>query len=222
MRATCYAGAIFLLFWVQSKYTSILERTQKSVFMLRMPNVSTVEANLYCDIPYDDCRCSIVSTKYCLTDKQLKTSRIVPLVLFVLQLYLIRELVSLSGDNICFLVYVPWIASLFVFIGILAIIYRYHCFYGYTGLIVSVTGYPLSIFVIYKVMSHNQRTLSSHNNNIIMNVQWSERIDNSVQYWQELLYLQTDYFSSMTGSWCNLFYRLPMLIEDGVYCFSCC
>jgi len=74
--------------------------------MLRMSNVTLVKANLYCDIPYDNCRCSVISTKYCLTNKHLKIGRILPLVLIVLEVYLIRELVSLSGDHINVLVYV--------------------------------------------------------------------------------------------------------------------
>ncbi|CAF3731611.1 unnamed protein product [Rotaria socialis] len=117
LRATFYACAIFVLVLSQLEYTYILDRSQESVFLLMMPNVTSVETNLYYGIPYEDCRCSIVATQYCLTYTQLKISRILPLVLFVLQLYLIRELILLSGDHVYFLVNMSWIVTFCVFIA---------------------------------------------------------------------------------------------------------
>jgi hypothetical protein len=167
--STYYAGAIIFLVLFQIKSLDILHRSQESVFMLRMPNVTSVEPHLYYGIPYNDCHCSIVSTKYCITDTELKISRILPLILFVLQIYLIREALSLSGDHIYFFVYVLWIVSTFIFIGILVIIYRYNSYYEYTVSILCVTGCLLFSFVGYEVGLDGYKTRSSRNNAIVVN-----------------------------------------------------
>ncbi|CAF4926230.1 unnamed protein product [Rotaria sp. Silwood1] len=83
--AACYAGLTVLLVYMQYEHISILEKSQKSVFMLQMPNVTSVQSHLYCGISYVHCHCSIVSVEHCLTDEQLKIGRILPLALFVLQ-----------------------------------------------------------------------------------------------------------------------------------------
>jgi hypothetical protein len=180
LRVVFHAGAILFLVLIQFEYINKLERSQESFFMLRMSNVTSVKANLYCDIPYDNCRCSVISTKYCLTNKHLKAGRILPLVLFVLEVYLIRELVSLSGDHINVLAYVSWIASLFVFVGILIIIYRNTCYYSDIATILCCTGYLLFGFIALEVAHDKDRNLPSSTNNIMVNVQRSERLDNSV------------------------------------------
>jgi hypothetical protein len=109
-----YTGAIVWAVIFQYKSLEILDKSQKSVFMLRMPNMTSIEPDMYCDIPYNDCRCSVISTKYCVTDTHLKISRVVPLLLFLLHIYLIREAFSLSGDYIYFFVYLLWITTIIV------------------------------------------------------------------------------------------------------------
>jgi len=176
-----YATGVLLLSFLQYEDIRRLDRSQKSVFMLRRPNVTSVKAKLYCGIPYDDCRCSVVPAKYCLTDFYLKTSRIITLALFVLQVYLIRELLSLSTDYTFSLVYASWITSLFVLISILFVINRYNCFYKYMALILSFSGFTLFMFVGHEVAHNKHHTRSSHYNNIMVNDQRSESIDISVQ-----------------------------------------
>ncbi len=135
-----YACLIVLLIYMQCKHISILEKAQKSVFMFQMSNVTSVQSRLYRGISYDHCHCSIVSMKHCLTDEQFKIGRILPLVLFVLQVYLIRELLSLSRDYTFSLVYSTWMICLLIYIGVLVIIYRYPCFYEHTAKILCITG----------------------------------------------------------------------------------
>jgi hypothetical protein len=136
--------------------------------------VTSIDTNLYCDISYHNCLCSVVSTKYCLTDKQLKISRILPLVLFVLQVYLIRELLSLSGNHVSFLVHVLWVTSVLAFIGILVIVYRSSCYFDFVARSLCCTGYTLFFMISYAVDLYCRRKQSSHNNNIIVNVERSE------------------------------------------------
>ena len=143
MRTTYYACALLISILTQLDYLHNLDRSHESVLKLRMPNVTSDETKLYCGIPYDDCRCSVVSVKYCLTHTQLKFSRIVPLVLFILQIYLAQELFSLSGDHKHLLICALWITSMFVFIGIVALIYRNSCCYVDTVRTLCCTGYLL-------------------------------------------------------------------------------
>jgi integral membrane sensor domain MASE1 len=156
--AMCYVVLIVIFIYMQGEHMSILEKCQKSVFMLQMPNVTSVQPHLYCDISHYQCHCSIVSVKHCLTDKQLKISRILPLVLFVVQVYLIRELLSLSRDYTFSLVYSTWITCLLIFIGILVIIYRYPCFYECTARILCITGCLLYCLVVFPFLYDNCRS----------------------------------------------------------------
>ncbi|CAF3704807.1 unnamed protein product [Rotaria sp. Silwood1] len=56
--------------------------------MRREPNATDVDYHMYTNIPYEDCRCNVVSIESCLTDLQLKYSRILPLILFLLEIYI--------------------------------------------------------------------------------------------------------------------------------------
>ncbi len=178
MCSVIHAGAILILVLWQQGWLDTLDMAQESVFLLRMPNVTLLKANLYFGIPYNDCRCSVVSTKYCLTDKQLRISRALPLVLYVFQVYFIREFVSISGNHTYLFVSVLWIIAMFVFIGFLVVIYLYNYYYGHIVSYLCGTGYSLFTFVWYEVGIGSRRTRSLRNNNIMVNDQRSTRIDN--------------------------------------------
>src|ERR1700728_3817792 len=82
MCSVIHAGIILILVVHQYILLGTLDMAQHSVFKLRMPNVTSLQPDLYflyLGMPYNDCRCSVVSTKYCLTDKQLRISRVLPL-----------------------------------------------------------------------------------------------------------------------------------------------
>jgi len=117
--AVFYACLIAILSFIQATHISILEKAQKSVFMFQMPNITSIQPHLYCGISYGHCHCSIVSVKHCLTDEQLKIGRILPLASFVLQVYLIREILSLTRGYTLALIFSTWITILLIFIGIL-------------------------------------------------------------------------------------------------------
>ena len=139
-----------------------------------MPNVTSVERYMYYDIPHDDCRCSVVSMKYCLTAAQYKTGRVLPLLLSVSEIYLIREVLSLSGDHKYILFNILWMVSMFVFIGISVIIYLNNYYYNDMVLFLSFTGYLLFSFAVYEVGLDGYRNRPSRNHNITVNDQRSE------------------------------------------------
>jgi len=155
--AMSYACLIVLLINMQCRRISIPEKSRKSVFMLQMSNVRSVQSHLYRSLSYDHIHCSIISMKHCLTHEQFKIGRILPLVLFVLQVYVIRELLSLSRDYTFSLVYSTWMICLLIFIGILVIIYRYPCFYEHTDKILCITGCLLFSFVLLVSVYDNHR-----------------------------------------------------------------
>ncbi|CAF0891349.1 unnamed protein product [Adineta steineri] len=177
MHAAGYAMA--LVMYIISHYDTLynLKTSHESVLKLRMPNVTSNGTDLYCGIPYDDCRCSVVSVKYCLTDTQLKLSRIVPIVLFVVQIYLAHELFTLSGDHKHLLICALWITSMFVLIGIIALIYRSSCYHGHTLSILAGTGYLLFTSFVFALNSHKSASSVIQSNNFITNVQRYQMTD---------------------------------------------
>ncbi len=152
MRSILYSNVIFGLLLTLFEYSRIFNKCQKSVFLLRMPNITTIDTSLYSDIPYQNSLCSAVSTKNCLTEQQLKIFYVIPLVLFVFQVYLVREFFWLSGDHVVFLVHVSWIVSVLAVIGILVIVYR-SCYYlVFIAKILWCTGLTLHLMVGYAVV----------------------------------------------------------------------
>jgi hypothetical protein len=153
--ATYYVTAIFPLVLMQAELPHVLNRSQKSVYLSWMSNVTS---DLYCGIPYDDCRCFLVSTEDCLSNRQVKTARILPLVLFVLEILLIGELFSLNGSYKYFFVYLLWITSMFVFISVVVIVHRKFCYYSNMALILCCTGCSLFSVVCFTVTNHRRRS----------------------------------------------------------------
>jgi hypothetical protein len=160
-RASYYVFAIFTLVLMHAQFMFILGSSQKSVYLFRMSNESNVRSNLYCGIPYDDCRCFLVSTEDCLSNKHVKTARILPLASFVLQIFFIREFFSLSGCLKSFFVYLLWITCMFAFISILVIVYRKPCYYDDIASVLCCTGSQLFFVVCYTVMSHRSYPIDS-------------------------------------------------------------
>jgi hypothetical protein len=178
LRSVFHVGIILLLTLKQHTFLDTLDMAQKSVLILRMPNVTSFEPDLHFGIPYNDCHCSVVLTKYCLTDKQLKISRVLPLVLYVLQIYFTRDFLSISGNHTCFFVSVLWIVAMFGFIGFLVAIYVYNYYYGYAISYLCGTGYSQFFFIWYEVGIDGHRRRSIRNNNNMINNQTSTEIDN--------------------------------------------
>ena len=85
------------------------------------PNMTLPRYPLMRDIPYDECRCSILSINFnnsidCITDIQAMTGHIAPLLFYVLHLYLIYELFSCTGKYSRIIKDIFWIVALFIFV----------------------------------------------------------------------------------------------------------
>ncbi len=169
LRAVYYLCFIIALILPQLDYTYVLDKSQKSVFMFRMPNVTLVTMDLYDDIPYGDCRCSIVSTKDCLTDKQLRSIRIGPLILLIVQIYLIREHLSFTGDHRYIFANVYWIVSILIFLGLSITIYRSSRHYQFILMFLFFVSLVLFGLVGIQIMPEYRDRLYPDNSNIIDN-----------------------------------------------------
>ena len=76
-RRVIQAYIVMYLASSQFYHLLVLDISQEFVFMARLTNVTTIEMTSFSLIPYEDCRCSIQSTKGCLTDHQLKYTRLI-------------------------------------------------------------------------------------------------------------------------------------------------
>ena len=150
---TRYGAILLVLALTQVLFVLLLSICQVSAFKFRMPNVTMITMDLYDDIPYEDCLCSIIQTEECLTHLLLKIARVLPLILFVVQVYAIREHISFSGNHMYFLANLYWIVSTFGFFGILIIINQSSPYYANTATILDCTGFLLFCLVAPSVLS---------------------------------------------------------------------
>jgi hypothetical protein len=124
-------------------------------------NVTPGIFNRQCGHPYDDYRCSVLSmtpniSNYCLNDVQITSMRLLPLLLFVLELYLIHELFSLSEDCVRFFLYAFGVTAVFIFGVITIVIYHNTCAQQY----VTVFLFWMSMILFMLAM----RDMNVHNN----------------------------------------------------------
>lgn len=151
------ALVLYVFAWVEWLHTVSLTQSQRSIFRFRMPNVTSVIVDLYINIPYEDCRCSIIPIEYCLKDERLKYTRTMPLILFVLIVYFIWNHLSFSGNRAYFFIKIFWILSLFIFFGSLVIVYRSSYYYQLLSTILYGTGHLLFFSVLFKMRLDNPR-----------------------------------------------------------------
>lgn len=131
---------------IQLYHVFVLQKIQQSVFMFRQPNVTDVGFNMHKDISYEDCRCNVISIESCLTNLQFKYTRILPLILFVLDIYILKDLLSLNRYRRHFIVNFYWIASIFLFFCLVMIIYRSSHYYLVVNSVLSEVGILLYLF----------------------------------------------------------------------------
>jgi hypothetical protein len=164
---------------------------EKSVLYSRGLNVTHFSPLLYCELPYDDCLCTVLFNKSdnsekCITYVQLIGSRILPLVSFFLQIYLVRKLFSLNSDHPRVIIYTLSILSIFTFIGMTISIYWNSCYHvsiTYTQLL---TGTLLWLLSLYNLVSIAERTPASSNGNKIVAARTSGKTNKPERAWQEL------------------------------------
>lgn len=147
-----------ILSLLQLFHRIILRDTQKAIFTFRMPNITITSDDLYENIPFEDCLCSVVLTKPCLEDSLFKDVRIIPLLLFVCIVYLIIwSSLILTGDRIYIFVYVYWTVCIVCLFAILFIVYRSNHYYYKMSKVIGITSLILSI--LYALCAECKRCL---------------------------------------------------------------
>jgi len=168
----------------------LLGESEESILHSRGLNVTRGSEILYCFLPYDDCLCSVLSNKSnasenCITYDQLVGSRILPLVSFFLQIFLVRELFSLSGDHRIVAIFVLWIASILTFLGMIISIFWSSCYQAHISFTLFVTGEVWCGLSFHNMLYNAERIPSSRDNKIVP-VYGSKRNDKVSRAWQEL------------------------------------
>jgi hypothetical protein len=159
---------------------NLLGKSERSILQSRKINVTERPDFFYCDLPYDDCLCSVLSNKSdisddCITYFQLVSSRILPLVSFFLQIYLARQLFSFSADRPRVVIYALWVASVFTFIGMTISIYWNSCYHAYITSFLLLTGASLCLLSMHNVLVVRDHQVASYNCNQMIIAQKSER-----------------------------------------------
>ena len=125
---------------MQFRQLFILDDIQKSVFNFRERNFLNVDSDIYVDISYEDCRCNIVSIESCLTHLQYKYTYILPIILFLLEVYIIKDILSLDYYQIYTIMNIYWICSIFILFYLFRIVYLSSYHYILTAIILSSLG----------------------------------------------------------------------------------
>jgi hypothetical protein len=176
----------------------VLDNAHESHLHSSMSNVTAIQMGLFCGISYDDCRCSVQSTKdehlkNCLTDSFLLGARIFPLVSFILQICLIRDLFTFIGSHTRFVINSLGIIAVFIFVIIADGIYRSSCFHRYINGLLCATGGVLFILSFFDLLSYRDKGRSSHDDHnafhrrSTFNDHTSEEINNESVFWRDLL-----------------------------------
>jgi hypothetical protein len=131
-----------------------IDNCRKIIFSLSSTNMTSNSSSLQCDIPYEECRCSVTSHKYsnaiqCITDIQAMAADISPLVLYLLQLYIIYVLFSFTGKYSHILTDIFWVIALFVFIIIAITVHGGTCLYYKTSWTLILSGHFLLVMAVY-------------------------------------------------------------------------
>ncbi|CAF4107855.1 unnamed protein product [Adineta steineri] len=131
---------LILVAGVQFYHVFFLRDIQRSVFIFREPNVTDISWDMYISIPYEDCRCNVISIESCLTNLQIKYTRILPLILFLLEVYTFKDILSLHRYRSHFIVNFYWIVSIFLFFCLVTVIYRCSSYYDIINIILADLG----------------------------------------------------------------------------------
>jgi hypothetical protein len=123
----------------------------------RLPNRTSNKLIIPCGFSYADYSCSVLSitpniSQHCLNDAGITGVRLLPLLLFVLELCVIHELFSLSDDCIRFFLYAIAIVSV-----ITVFIYHNSCAQFYITEFLFLMCGILFMLTMRNTFSHNER-----------------------------------------------------------------
>jgi hypothetical protein len=131
----CYALSIFLfgavvfaIGYLNVYLQRLRGETEESILLSRKLNLTNTPKVFHCNLRCDDCLCSVLlnksnSSENCIIDSQIVASRILLLISFFLQIFLVRELFSLIADHRHIIIYALWIVSFFTVVGMIISIF---------------------------------------------------------------------------------------------------
>jgi hypothetical protein len=183
---------VFGISWYNASLLSFFGESEQSILLSHKLNLTRKPDIFYCDLPYDDCLCSVLLNKSnisenCITYVQLVGSRVLPLISFFLQIILLRELFSLITDHRRVFIYVLWIAFILTFVGMIISIYWSSCSQVYITSVLFVTSGLLFSLSLYNLLHKVERLPSSSDCNQIIIAHRSEITNNTNKSWLELL-----------------------------------
>ena len=137
---------------------------RQSFFPLSSNNTTTTSKYYRCEIPFDDCRCSMMSNKSdttmkCITDGQAISAHIMPLISYVIQLFIIYRCVSITGKYSRILTDLFWIITLVVFVVIGIAVHGSGCAHNKTVTVLGLSSVLIAgtFFVAFCYSLHEQQ-----------------------------------------------------------------
>ena len=156
-----------LLFYAIWHADDQIKYCRNSILSLPVTKMTLNNSLSQCNIPYEECRCSVSSDKFnnsknCITDIQAMGSHILPPISFVLQLYVIYDLFSFSsaGGYWNILLGILWLIALFVFIIVAIRMHGISCLYFSINWIVGSSSLFLLLPIVYLVVRRDMEERS--------------------------------------------------------------
>lgn len=137
---------------VNSNFNSQIEYCRETIVSLSRTNMTSNSSFLQCNIPYEECQCSVISNKFnntieCITNIQATFAHIWPLVAYILQIYVIYNLPFIKKYT-HILKDIFWIIAFVIFIIIAIGAVGSTCLYYKTSETVGYVGVFLYFIVV--------------------------------------------------------------------------
>ena len=174
-------------------YMGMTIRECNNSVVMEIANRSSIEESIQCLVFNNECHCLISPNETlfldrCLPRLQLFTVRIIPVISCVLQLFALREWITLGRDGIRFSNPMACVMFPLVSVGIGIAMFSNHCYHVYLGFTICATSYLQAIPVFHdctgnKGIPGNERRHRNAN-------RWApplEPFDNDAQSWKEIL-----------------------------------
>jgi hypothetical protein len=166
--------------------------SENAILHSRRLNVTHVPTLFCCHLRYDDCLCPVLSNKThtsekCITSDDLAPRRIYSLISFLLQIFLVWEFFSLSGNYRCVIICTLWIVAIFTFIGMTISIYWNSCYHPYILPPLLFTGGLLFFLSFHNMVVGSDRARSISNRNQVIVPHRSETTNNESRSWLDVL-----------------------------------
>jgi hypothetical protein len=170
-RLACLTLILTLIFFGIHSLELHFQHSRRSLFPLSSRNMTYANIMAHCIVPFDDCRCSVLSNKFntsikCITDVAAMAGHILPLVSYAFQLYFISKIFSFKGTHSHILTDIFWVVALFVFIIIAIGVHGSSCLHSATNAIVFFADALLLIFLVTLFKRRHNQNSSHETDNI--------------------------------------------------------